>query len=116
MSTFGGIEYASATGRVRRYQVYSEAINGRVQVRNVGGQRLEWTLSFPPMTRDEFRQVWQQVDGADGMQGTFTLSLPDPLDPGEFNTYTVRIMGPVQEYELRSDGLVDFEIDVVQVI
>lgn len=114
--TFAGIDVASVTGRVRRYQVYSEAINGRMQVRNVGGKRLEWTLTFPPMTRSEFKPVWDVIESLDGMQRTTVVALPNPSNPTVLSNYTVRVYGEVQEYEMRSDNLVEYELDLVQAL
>lgn len=115
MSSLQGVGYASVVGRVRNYQVYSEAINGRIQARNIGGERLEWTVTFPPMTWAEFDPLWTYIDGRNGMINTFSMKLPDPKRPNVYQSYTVRLMGDVQEYEMGNDGLIQFEIDVVQV-
>ena len=115
MSAIAGVSYASVSGRVVRYNLRSTAINGREQVRNVGGERLEWTVTFPPMTRTEFDAVWSFIYPLDGGITSFTASLPNPFRPGVYENYSVRLANDVQEYDMRKDGLVEFEIDLVQV-
>jgi len=116
MSNIAGVKYASVSSKVVRYNVRSTSISGREQVRNVGGQRLEWTVSFPPMTREEFDSVWSFIYPKDGGVNSFVVSLPNPFTSEGYADYNVRLANDVQEYEMGSDGLVEFEIDLVQVV
>jgi len=106
MSSFRGIGYAAVSGRIRNYNVKSEAINGRVQVRAIAGQRREWTVTFPPMTRDEFDDLYSYIVGRNGSLNSFTMRLPDPAFPsGAYQRdYNVRLANDVQEYEYRNAG------------
>lgn len=117
MSTFAGVGYQTVQGRVRTFNVRSEAINGRQQVRNVGGERLEWTVRFVPLTPEEADTLWQTLDNQNGGIGTFTMSLPNPRRIGGnfYQNYTVRLANDVQEYAVRNDGLIEIEIDVLEV-
>lgn len=68
---------SSATVRSKVYNLSSESVSGRTQVRTIGGQRWELTLSFPPMTRAEFAPIEAFVMSQAGMAETFTIVPPE---------------------------------------
>ena len=102
--------------RVRHYNMASESLNGRIQVRSLASSRREFTLVFPPMTKAEFEAIYEFVDSQDGMLDTFTVDIPDPTTPGSDETVTVRLASDVQEFDVGTDFLYEFEIDVIEVI
>ena len=102
--------------KVRRYQLSSESINGRVQVRSLNSKRREFTVEFPPMTKTEFEPIFEFIENQDGMLETFQIAIPDPTLPGLSETVTVRLMNEVQEFSIGIDNLYSFEIDLVEVI
>lgn len=106
--------------RVRHYQLKSESINGRIQVRSLNSRRREFTVSYPPMTKQQFQPVYDFLLEQEGMLETFQIDLPDPsLDPatpGDDETVTVRLANDVQEFAIGVDGFYRFEIDLVEVI
>jgi len=68
---------SSAKIRSKVYNLMSESVSGRIQVRTIGGQRWELTLSFPPLTRAEFAPVQAFVMRQAGMAETFTVVVPE---------------------------------------
>ena len=67
----------NAVGFTSQYfNLSSETISGRIQVRNIGGQRFSFTASYPPMTRSEFQPVSAFMMQQRGMAETFTIVLP----------------------------------------
>tara|TARA_R110000772_G_scaffold88116_4_gene183343 strand:+ start:501 stop:1079 length:579 start_codon:yes stop_codon:yes gene_type:complete len=69
---FNGVDFDS-----RYYNLSSETTSGRTQVRNIGGQRWEFSVSYPPLTRSEFAPVTAFIMGQRGMAETFTIVLPE---------------------------------------
>lgn len=69
---FNGVGFNS-----RHYNLSSETISGRTQVRNIGGQRWEFSASYPPLTRSQFAPVNAFIMGQRGMAETFTIVLPE---------------------------------------
>jgi len=59
------------------FNLSSQTISGRIQVRNIGGQRFSFSASYPPMTRSEFQPVMAFIIGQRGMAETFTIVLPE---------------------------------------
>jgi hypothetical protein len=108
--------FASVTTRSKHYNMFSESLNGRIQVRSLASSRREFTLVFPPMTKAEFEPIYEFIDSQDGMLDTFTVDIPDPTTPGSNETVTVRLASDVQEFGVGNDFLYDFEIDVIEVI
>jgi hypothetical protein len=59
------------------FNLSSQTISGRIQVRNIGGQRFKLTASYPPMSRAEFAPVNAFVMAQRGMAETFTIVVPE---------------------------------------
>jgi hypothetical protein len=59
------------------FNLSSQTISGRMQVRNIGGQRFRFTASYPPLSRAEFAPVNAFVMSQRGMAETFTIVLPE---------------------------------------
>lgn len=59
------------------FNLSSQTISGRTQVRNIGGQRFTFTASYPAMTRAEFSPVQGFLMAQRGMAETFTIVLPE---------------------------------------
>lgn len=53
--------------------LYSEAVNGRMQSRKIGGQKWMFTASYATMTRSEFQPVFAFVTAQRGRHGVFTV-------------------------------------------
>lgn len=100
----------------KHYDVMSESINGRTQVRSLGASRRELTIKFPPMTRSEFQPVFSFLDGQNGRSGTFSISVPDPNHATNDVTLTVRLANDVQEYPIGVDSLYNYEVDLIEVL
>lgn len=110
-------KYASASQSKKHYQLKSESINGRVQVRSLGASRRSWNLTWPPMTRAEFDTIYTYIDdNLEGMLNSFDISLPDPKNPGTNQTVECRISNMVQEFEIGVDNLVSFELEITEVL
>jgi hypothetical protein len=59
------------------FNLSSQTISGRMQVRNIGGQRFRFTASYPPMSRSEFGPVNAFIMSQRGMAETFSIVLPE---------------------------------------
>lgn len=59
------------------FNLSSQTISGRTQVRNIGGQRFTFTAAYPSMTRSEFSPVQGFLMAQRGMAETFTIVLPE---------------------------------------
>jgi hypothetical protein len=59
------------------FNLSSQTISGRTQVRNIGGQRFTFTAAYPSMTRAEFSPVQGFLMAQRGMAETFTIVLPE---------------------------------------
>jgi hypothetical protein len=108
--------FSSINTRVKHYNMFSESLNGRIQVRSLASSRREFTLVFPPMNKSEFEPIYEFIDSQNGMLDTFTIDIPDPTTPGNNETVTVRLASDVQEFGIGNDFLYSFEIDVIEVI
>lgn len=102
--------------KLKHYQVKSESLNGRIQVRSIGASRREFTVSFPPMSKTEFEPIYEFIAAQQGMLETFSIAIPDPTTPGSNETVTVRLMGDVQEFSIGVDSFYRFEVDLVEVV
>lgn len=100
----------------RRYDLFSESINGRTQVRSLGATRRELTVSLPPMTRAEFKPVYDFIENQNGRAGTFSISVPDPSHATNNITLTVRLANEIQEYPIGTDSLYNYEVDLIEVL
>ncbi|MDA7931784.1 hypothetical protein N9B42_02330 [Akkermansiaceae bacterium] len=108
--------FTNVTTKLKRYNLSSDSLNGRIQVRSLATSRREFTLSFPPMTKAEFEPIYEFVESQDGMLETFSVAIPDPSLPGSNETVTVRLANDVQEFSIGIESLYEFEIDVIEVI
>lgn len=59
------------------FNLSSQTISGRMQVRNIGGQRFRFSAAYPPMSRSEFAPVNAFIMSQRGMAETFTIVLPE---------------------------------------
>lgn len=100
----------------KRYDLFSESINGRTQVRSLGAVRRELTITFPPMTRAEFKPVYDFIESQDGRHGVFTIAVPDPSHATNNITITVRLANELQEYPIGVDSLYNYEVDLIEVL
>ena len=58
------------------YNLSSQSISGRTQVRNIGGQRFEFSAQYTRMTRSEFAPILVFTMAQRGSVETFTIVLP----------------------------------------
>lgn len=100
----------------RHYNLMSESLNGRTQVRSLSSSRREFTLVYPPLTRSEMDTVFNFIDSQEGPLGTFSISLPDPDSPSSTYTLTARLANDVQEFSLNVDNLYRYEVDIIEVL
>ena len=59
-----------------KFNLMSESLSGRRQVRGIGGQRWALTASYNPMTRADFMPVFAFVVAQNGQFETFTFVPP----------------------------------------
>jgi hypothetical protein len=59
-----------------KFNLMSESLSGRRQVRGIGGQRWALTASYNPMTRAEFMPVYAFIVAQNGQFETFTFIPP----------------------------------------
>ena len=97
---FNGVGFNS-----RHYNLSSETISGRTQVRNIGGQRWEFSASYPPLTRSQFAPVNAFIMGQRGMAETFTIVLP------EISSRSGNASGSVQTSASEAIGQATISID-----
>lgn len=105
--------YTDVQTSLKHYQLSSESLNGRIQVRSIGASRRNFTVTFPPMTRLEFKPIEDFIEAQVGMLETFQIALPTP-DGSE--TVTVRLANDVQEFSVGVDNLYQFEVEMVEVL
>jgi hypothetical protein len=105
--------YRNVQTNVRHYNLMSESINGRVQVRSLGASRREFVVQFPPMTKAEFEPIYDFLLLQQGMLETFSISIPNPTETG-YETVTVRLANDVQEFSVGVDSLYEFEVDLIE--
>ena len=116
MSSLQGVGYESVSYTRKYYQVVSESINGKVQVRNIGAARWEWDINFPPMTADEFQPLLTFLLAKEGMKNAFQMSLPNPELANTYQTYDVRLADMEQEFDIGVDSLAAMSIKVIEVL
>ena len=100
----------------RHYNLMSESVNGRIQVRSLGSSRREFTLEFPPMTKAEFEPIYDFILLQQGMLETFDIAIPNPTEASGTETVTVRLANDVQEFAIGVDSLYEFEVDLIEEI
>jgi len=54
----------------------SESVSGKLQARQIAGQRWSFTASYPPLTRTEFAPVSAFIMQQRGRLNTFTIQIP----------------------------------------
>ena len=110
------VGFQSVSTSKRHYNLSSESINGRVQVRSLGASRREFTISYPPMTQAEFKPILDFMDLQEGMLGTFTIDIPD-ASTGIAETVTCRLASDTaQAYSVGVGNLYEFEVDLIEVV
>ena len=71
----------------------SEAASGKLQARQIAGQRWSFTASYPPMTRTEFAPVLGFILQQRGRLNTFTVQIPIVKDSLSSATGTLAANG-----------------------
>jgi hypothetical protein len=71
----------------------SEAASGKVQARQIAGQRWSFTAAYPPMTRSEFAPVSAFIMQQRGRLNTFYIELPIVSDSASSATGTLAVNG-----------------------
>ena len=82
-------------------------MSGRTQVRNIGGQRFEFTATYPTLTRSEFAPIAAFIMAQRGMAEEFTIVLPEISSKSGNATGTVRTNGveAIGQTSISIDGL-----------
>lgn len=73
----------------------SESVSGKLQARQIAGQRWSFSASYAPMTRFEFAPVSAFIMQQRGRLNTFTIELPIMSDSGSSATGTLAANGAV---------------------
>lgn len=79
MADFPLTNFRAINLKIEDPTIVSRAQNGRRIARKVGGHLWSFTLSFPPMTKEQFRPVMGFLAGLRGSYGTFTVTPPNLL-------------------------------------
>lgn len=108
-------KFRSVETRVRHYNLMSESINGRLQVRSLGASRREFIVQFPPMTKAEFEPIYDFILLQEGMLETFSISIPNPTETA-YETVTVRLANDVQEFAVGVNEFYEFEVELIEEI
>jgi len=89
------------------FNLASQTISGRMQVRNIGGQRFSFSASYPPMTRAEFQPVMAFIMKQRGMAETFTIVLPEvsSVSGSATGTMAANAAGAVGDTDIAVDGI-----------
>lgn len=69
--------FKSVGFKSRHYNLSSETISGRTQVRNIGGQRWEFSAAYSRLSRSEFAPVLAFIMSQRGMAEVFQIVLPE---------------------------------------
>jgi len=75
------------------YNLSSESVSGRTQVRNIGGQRFEFSAKYSRMTRTEFAPLLSFIMAQRGSAETFTIVLPQISSKTGDATGTILVNG-----------------------
>lgn len=81
MSAFPYTNYRAVNFRDIDPTLVDYSQSGKRVVRNIGGQKWTFTLSFPPMTKAQFKPVLGFVAALRGQYGTFTIIPPNLKTP-----------------------------------
>ncbi len=68
--------FTAVNFRTANYNLSSTSLSGRTQVRSLGSQRWEFSVSFPPMDRSEYGPVNAFLVKQRGMLESFQIVLP----------------------------------------
>ena len=98
--------FASVGFKSVYYNLSSQSLSGRTQVRNIGGQRFEFSASYSRLLRSEFTPVLAFVMSQSGMAETFSIVLPEISSTSGTATGTVRTNGtsPIGDKTIAVDG------------
>jgi hypothetical protein len=69
--------FSAVNFRSVHYNLSSQSISGRTQVRNIGGQRFEFSANYSRMKRSDFAPILAFVMSQKGMAETFQIVLPE---------------------------------------
>jgi hypothetical protein len=69
--------FKSVGFKSQHYNLSSESLSGRTQVRNIGGQRFEFSADYSRLSRSEFAPVLAFIMSQRGMAETFSIVLPE---------------------------------------
>ena len=99
--------FASVGFKSVYYNLSSQSLSGRTQVRNIGGQRFEFSASYSRLLRSEFTPVLAFVMSQRGMAETFSIVLPEISSTSGTASGTVRTNGtsPIGDKTIPIDGL-----------
>jgi hypothetical protein len=99
---FNGVNFNSV-----HYNLSSTSVSGRTQVRNIGGQRFEFSATYPALTRTQFAPVMAFIMAQRGMAETFTIVLPEISTKSGNASGTVQTVGAdvIGETSIAIDGL-----------
>lgn len=67
-------KFSALSFRTKNFNLKTESVSGRVQVRSIGGQRFEFTAVYPPMSRSDFAPVFAFIMKQRGMADNFTVT------------------------------------------
>ena len=98
--------FASVGFKSVYYNLSSQSLSGRTQVRNIGGQRFEFSASYSRLLRSEFTPILAFVMSQRGMAETFSIVLPEISSTSGTATGTVRTNGtsPIGDKTIAVDG------------
>jgi hypothetical protein len=98
--------FASVGFKSVYYNLSSQSLSGRTQVRNIGGQRFEFSASYSRLLRSEFTPVLAFVMSQRGMAETFSIVLPEISSTSGTASGTVRTNGtsPIGDKTIAVDG------------
>lgn len=99
---FNGVGFNSV-----HYNLSSTSVSGRTQVRNIGGQRFEFSATYPALTRTQFAPVMAFIMAQRGMAETFTVVLPEISTKSGSASGTVQTVGAdvIGQTSIAIDGL-----------
>lgn len=99
--TFNAVNFSSEF-----FNLSSQTISGRTQVRNIGGQRFSFTASYARLNRAQFYPIQGFLMAQRGMAETFTIVLPEISSPSDSISGTMRAAasGSVGDTSIAVDG------------
>jgi len=97
--------FASVGFKSVYYNLSSQSLSGRTQVRNIGGQRFEFSANYSRLSRSEFAPVLAFVMSQRGMAETFSIVLP------EISSKTGNASGTIRASSLTAVGATAVPVD-----